>query len=82
VEIVTVGTAEAYMHTGGGERGGVPHVPSKNIFEKLPHKNAIKHDTPLIFSHPQVPPQKNLPKKSLDFQLLRIYVLRPIMSLL
>jgi hypothetical protein len=32
---------------GGGERGrGAPHVPPIKIFEKLPHKNAIKHDPP------------------------------------
>jgi hypothetical protein len=34
--------------------------------------------TPLIFSQPQVPPQKNLPKKTqgpplLDFHILCIY---------
>ncbi len=36
------------MHTGGGGRGcrGAPHVPSMKIFEKLPHKNAIKYDPP------------------------------------
>jgi len=36
------------MHTGGagGERGGAPHVPPIKIFEKLPHKTAIKHDLP------------------------------------
>jgi hypothetical protein len=64
-------------HMGGGEgRRGAPHVPPIKIFEKLPHKNAIKHDPPMIFSQPQVPPQKNLPKKPrtpLDFQLLCIY---------
>ncbi len=26
--------------------GGAPHVPPIKIFEKLPHKNAIKHDAP------------------------------------
>ncbi len=31
----------------GGERGrGALHVPPIKIFEKLPHKNAIKHDPP------------------------------------
>ena len=31
----------------GVERGGwAPHVPPIQIFEKLPHKNAIKHDPP------------------------------------
>ncbi len=29
---------------GGG--GGAPHVPPIKIFEKLPHKNEIKHDAP------------------------------------
>jgi len=30
-----------------GERGeGAPHVSPRIIFEKLPHKNAIKHDLP------------------------------------
>ncbi len=54
----------------GGEGGwGAPHVPPIKIFEKLPHKNAIKHD-------PKYPPQNNLPKTPkdlpppLDFQLL------------
>ena len=27
-------------------RVGAPHVPPIKIFEKLPHKNAIKHDPP------------------------------------
>jgi hypothetical protein len=51
------------------------------IFEKLPHKNAIKHDTRLIFSQPQVPPSKEFAKKTqgptppLDLQLLSIYEL-------
>jgi hypothetical protein len=64
------------MHSGGGG-GGEPHVPPKKIFEKLPHKNAIKHGPPLIFSQPQVPPSKEFAKKTqgppLDFQLLCIY---------
>jgi hypothetical protein len=59
------------------ERGrGAPHLPPRKIFQKHPHKNAIKHD-PLIFSHPKYPPKKNCPKKPrtppLDFQLLCIY---------
>jgi hypothetical protein len=67
------------MHTGGGGGlRGTPHVPPIKIFEKLPHKNAIKHAPPLIFSQPQVPPSKELVKKNkdppLDFQLLCIYV--------
>jgi hypothetical protein len=34
-------------HRGGGIGGrGAPHVPPIKIFEKLPHKNAIKHDPP------------------------------------
>ncbi len=34
--------------TQGGEGGeeGAPHVPPIKIFEKLPLKNAIKHDPP------------------------------------
>jgi len=48
------------MHTGRG----APHVPPIKIFEKLPHKNAIKHDPPLIFSQPQVPPSKEFAKKT------------------
>jgi hypothetical protein len=53
------------MHTGGGERErGALHVPPIKIFEKLPHKNKIKHDPPpLIFSQPQVPPSKEFAKK-------------------
>jgi hypothetical protein len=45
--------------------GGPPHVPPIKIFEKLPHKNAIKHDPPppLIFSQPQVPPSKEFAQK-------------------
>jgi hypothetical protein len=54
-------------HRGGGRgRGrGAPHVPSIKIFEKLPHKNAIKHDPPppLIFSKHQIPPSKEFAKK-------------------
>ncbi len=54
------------MHTGGGRGGrGAPHVPPIKIFEKLPPKNAIKHDPPpLIFSQPQVPPSKDFAKKN------------------
>jgi hypothetical protein len=34
------------MHTGGKRGEGAPRVPPIKIFEKLPHKNAIKHDPP------------------------------------
>ncbi len=37
-----------------------PQVPPIQIFEKIPHKNAIKHEPPLIFSQPQVPPLKRI----------------------
>ena len=46
------------MHT--GVRGGSSCTPSKD-FEKLDHKNAIKHENrglPQIFSQPQVPPSE------------------------
>jgi hypothetical protein len=50
------------MHTGGR---GAPLVSPREIFEKLSHKNAIKHDPPpLIFSKPQVPPSKEFAKKT------------------
>jgi hypothetical protein len=52
------------MHTGGRRGEGEPHVPPIKIFEKLSHKNAIKHDTPLIFSQPQVPPSNDFAKKT------------------
>jgi hypothetical protein len=62
------------MHTGGGGEGG-----TSKIFEKFPHKNAIKHDLPDFLKNPKYP-QKNLQKKPrtpppppLDFQLLCIY---------
>jgi hypothetical protein len=67
---------------GGGERGGrggrgAPHVPPIKIFEKLPHKNAIKHDPSPDFLTTQVPPSKEFAKKNqgppLDLQLLCIY---------
>jgi hypothetical protein len=50
-------------HRGERGEGGTSCTPKK-IFEKFSHKNAIKHDPPPppIFSQPQVPPQKNLPK--------------------
>ncbi len=40
---------------GGGEEGEerAPHVPPMKIFEKIPHKNAIKHDPPT--PHPDFP---------------------------
>jgi hypothetical protein len=41
-------------HRGRGGRG-VPHLPLINIFEKLPHKNAIKHDPPDFFTTPSTP---------------------------
>ncbi len=47
----------------GGRGGGAPHISPIKIFEKLPHKNAIKQDPPPWFSHnPKHPPQKNLPE--------------------
>jgi hypothetical protein len=48
-------------HRGEGERGEgrAPHVPPMKIFEKIPHKNAIKHDPP---PPPQVPPSKEFAK--------------------
>ncbi len=52
-------------HRGGGRGSrGAPHVPPIKIFEKFPHKNAIKHTHPLIFSQPQVPPSKEFAKKN------------------
>ncbi len=60
------------MHTGGGGRGGrgAPHVPPIKIFEKLPHKNAIKHDPP-DFLTTRSTPSKEFAKKTqgppLDF---------------
>ena len=61
-------------HRGGR---GAPHVPPIKVFEKLPQKNAIKHD-PLILSQPQVPTSIEFAKKTqgpppLDLQLLCIY---------
>jgi hypothetical protein len=46
------------MSTGGR---GARHVPPLKIFEKLPHKNALKHDPLLIFSQPQ--PSKEFAKR-------------------
>ncbi len=66
------------MHTGGGGEG----EGFFKFFEKLPHKNAIKHDPPPSFSHnPEYPPQKEFAKKPkdpppLDLQPLCIYVVR------
>jgi hypothetical protein len=37
------------MHTGGRGGGGAPDVPPIKIFEKLPHKNAIKHKEPVCY---------------------------------
>ena len=48
--------------TQGGGEGGTSCTPFKD-FWKLPHKNAIKTHTPLIFSQPQVPPSKEFAKK-------------------
>jgi hypothetical protein len=54
-----------YPHRGrrGGAGGGTSCTPSK-YFEKLDHKNAIKHENrgpPPRFSHnPKYPLQKNL----------------------
>jgi hypothetical protein len=64
----------------GGKRGrGALHVPPINIFEKLPHKNAIKHNTtsPGFLTTPSTPLKKICQKKKgppLDFQLLCTYV--------
>ncbi len=50
--IVCMADSDTFIdaHRGGGEGGrggrGAPHVPPIKIFEKLPHKNAIKHDPP------------------------------------
>jgi hypothetical protein len=41
--------------TQGGGGGGAPHVPPIKIFEKLPHKNAIKHDPPDFLTTPSTP---------------------------
>ncbi len=53
------------------------HVPPIKIFEKLPHKNAIKHDPP-DFLTTRSTPSKEFAKKTqgppLDFQLLCIDV--------
>jgi hypothetical protein len=47
---------EVKRHTGGGERGRwALHVTPIKIFEKLPHKNAIKHDPPDFFTTPSTP---------------------------
>jgi hypothetical protein len=51
---------------GGGLKGGTSCTPSKD-FEKLDHKNGIKHKkrTPSqIFSQPQVPPSKEFENDS------------------
>ena len=55
------------MHKGGGGGPGwhLMYPPIK-IFEKLLHQIAINYKTPLIFSQPKYPPQKNLPKKTKD----------------
>jgi hypothetical protein len=65
----------------GGERGpGAPYVPPIKIFEKLQHKNAIKHDPPdflttqstllkrICQKNPRTPPP-------LDFQLLCMFLI-------
>jgi hypothetical protein len=64
------------MHTGGR---GAPHVPLIKIFEKLPHKNAIKHDPPDFLITPSTPLKRicqktpRNPPSPLNFQLLCIY---------
>ncbi len=65
---------------GGGEGGGggAPHAPPINIFEKLLHKNAIKHDPPHDFLTTPSTPLKRICQENprtppLDFQLLCIY---------
>ncbi len=52
------------MQPGGRGGSGAPHVPPIKIFEKLPHKNAVKHDPPpLIFDPPLEQKMKNKKKK-------------------
>ncbi len=52
---------DAHRGVGKGWRGVTSCTPYKD-FEKLPHKNAIKHDPPDFLTTPSTP-QKNLPKK-------------------
>ncbi len=68
--------------TRGGRGGrGAPHVPPIKIFEKLPQKNVIKHDSPPpdFLTTPSTPLKKKFAPKNprtpppLDFQLLCIY---------
>jgi hypothetical protein len=47
-------------------KGRGAQVPPIKIFEKLPHKNAIKHDPPDFITTPSTPLKKNLPKKPKD----------------
>jgi hypothetical protein len=58
------------MHTGGraGERGRrASHVPPIKIFEKLHHKNAIKHDPPDFLTTPSNPHKRICQKKTPGF---------------
>ncbi len=69
----------APAHKGGR---GAPHVPPIKIFEKLPHKNAIKHDPPDFLTTPSTPFKRVCQKNPrtpppLDFQLLCIYAVDP-----
>jgi hypothetical protein len=52
------------MYKKGTRRGveGVTSCTPIKIFEKLPHKNPIKHDPP-DFSQPQLPPLKRICQK-------------------
>ena len=46
---------------------GAPHVPPIKIFEKLAHKNAIKHDLPTDFlTTPSTPLKRICQKKPKD----------------
>jgi hypothetical protein len=62
-----------------GERGEgwvAPHEPTIKIFEKLPHKNAIKHDSLDFLTTPSTPLKRIWQKNKdppLDFQLQCIY---------
>jgi hypothetical protein len=57
---------DAHRVGGGGERGegwGAPHEPAIKIFEKLPNKNAIRHDPPDFLTTPSTPLKRICQKK-------------------